>query len=219
MPYHEQGQHSTGPGVPAQGNRLFPVFLRPDRLSILLVGGGYVAREKLGALLRQEPDARVHVVATTIAAGTRALCQGHAHVLLTEEPFSPEHLTGKHLVIVAVNDKAVSARIHALARAQQLLVNVADTPHLCDLYLGAIVSKGDLKIAISTNGRSPTIAKRLRELLEQELPEELDDLLQHMNALRLRLRGDFAAKVHALDKLTRRLVQGSAPLLFFLLQA
>lgn len=204
--------HTNNTKAAASSNRLFPIFLKTDRLSILLVGAGPVGREKLQAILAQEPESTIHVVASTIAPETRALCASYHHVRLSEEAFAPAHLDGTHLVIAAVNDRATSERIHALARERHIPVNVADTPDLCDFYLGAIVRKGDLKIAISTNGKSPTIAKRLRELLQAELPDGLDSLLQNMNALREHLRGDFAAKVKALDHLTRDLSRAGVPI-------
>ena len=90
--------------------------------------------------------------------------------------------------------------------AKGLLINVADKPELCDFYLGAVVQKGDLKIAISTNGKSPTIAKRLKEILNEGIPAELDDTLQNMSALRQTLKGDFASKVKKLNQVTEGLI-------------
>jgi uncharacterized membrane protein YfcA len=87
---------------------------------------------------------------------------------------------------------------------------VADKPELCDFYLGSIVKKGDLKIGISTNGKSPTIAKRLKELFQDNLPDELDLSLQQMNAFRNTLNGDFAHKVKELNKATAILVTPAA---------
>ena len=86
-------------------------------------------------------------------------------------------------------------------------MNVADTPDLCDFYLGGIVTKGNLKVAISTNGKSPTAAKRLRQLLEEVLPDELDDLLENLHAYRETLKGDFEYKVKAMNEVTANLVK------------
>jgi precorrin-2 dehydrogenase/sirohydrochlorin ferrochelatase len=83
------------------------------------------------------------------------------------------------------------------------LINVADTPELCDFYLGGVVTKGDLKIAISTNGKSPTLAKRIREMLEEAIPENINDLLENLNKLRKSLKGDFESKVEQLNEITK----------------
>jgi siroheme synthase-like protein len=83
---------------------------------------------------------------------------------------------------------------------------VADTPDLCDFYLGSIVQKGDLKIAISTNGKSPTLAKRIRAFLEDVIPEEIQESLEGMEAVRKTLKGDFQAKIQALNELTKDLI-------------
>jgi precorrin-2 dehydrogenase/sirohydrochlorin ferrochelatase len=81
-------------------------------------------------------------------------------------------------------------------------VNVADTPDLCDFYLSSVVRKGDLKIAISTNGKSPTFAKRFREILEDILPESLQETLDNLKDLRDKLKGDFSSKVDMLNEIT-----------------
>jgi siroheme synthase-like protein len=94
-----------------------------------------------------------------------------------------------------------------LANEKKLLVNVADTPELCDFYLGSIVQKGNLKIAISTNGKSPTIAKRIKEVLNETIPDEIESLLQNMQGIRNKMSGDFAEKVKQLDELTKKLSQ------------
>ena len=83
------------------------------------------------------------------------------------------------------------------------MINVADTPELCDFYLGGVVTKGDLKIAISTNGQSPTLAKRIREMLEEAIPENINDLLENLNDLRKTLKGDFESKVRQLNEITK----------------
>lgn len=128
-------------------------------------------------------------------------------VTLIEDVYHEKYLGGKHLVIGATDNKAVNRQIRDEAKERFLLVNIADTPELCDFYLGGIVTKGNLKIAISTNGKSPTTAKRLRQLLEEVLPEEIDDLLLNLNAYRDTLKGDFEFKVKAMNEITEGLVR------------
>ncbi|WP_319805481.1 TSUP family transporter [Hymenobacter weizhouensis] len=191
-------------------NRLFPVFLKLEQLHVLLVGGGAVGHEKLAAMLGNSPEARVTVVATWFSPELRLLAQHHPLVQLREQAYHPTDLVGHDLVIVATNDKELNLRVKADATRQRLLCNVADTPDACDFYLGSIVQKGDLKIAISTNGKSPTIAKRLREVLTHTLPHELHDVLQHMTVIREKVGGDFANKVKALNAVTAELAGGPA---------
>ncbi len=186
-------------------NRLFPVFLKLEHLNVLLVGGGYVGLEKLMALLQNAPDATIWIVATQISDEIKSLASHHPAVTLEERPFRDEDIDGKELVIVAVNDKEVSRYVREIAKEKKLLVNVADTPDQCDFYLGSIVQKGDLKIAISTNGKSPTIAKRMREQLNELIPDEIDGLLGNMQLIRNDLKGDFTEKVRQLDDLTKGL--------------
>lgn len=190
------------------GNTLFPVFLKIDQGTTLVVGGGNVGLEKLSALLKNCPEAHIMLVGKTIQPAIRSLAAEHPHILLVERGFKPEDLDGKRMVICATDDPALHREIRRQAHERGLLVNVADTPELCDFYLGSIVQKGDLKIAISTNGKSPTIAKRLKETLNESLPDELNDLLQHMPAIREKLGGDFSEKVRTLNTLTASLAAG-----------
>ena len=191
-------------------NPLFPAFLKLENLRVLLVGGGNVGLEKLTAILRSSPKAQATIVSLTFLPELRALAAGYPRLQLIERGWLETDLDAADIVFAATDDPALHRRIKAAARARRLLVNVADTPDLCDFYLSSVVQKGQLKIAISTNGKSPTVAKRVRALLEEALPEELDDILQQMTVIRGRLAGDFAAKVKSLNAVTAELAGGKA---------
>lgn len=183
-------------------NNLFPVFLKLEELDTLIVGGGNVGLEKLNALLKSSPAAKVTVVAGQIREEIRVLAAGTNRIRLIERNFRVRDLQHKDLVLLATDNPELHHRIKGLARKKRLLVNVADTPDLCDFYLGSVVTKGNLKIGISTNGKSPTIARRMREYLEEALPDDTDALLKNMQAIRERIKGDFAHKVKMLNDLT-----------------
>ena len=193
-------------------NHLYPIFLKVHELNLLLIGGGFVATEKLEFLLKSSPEAQVTVVSKFYRPDFLELAEGKESVTLIEDAYHEKYLGGKHIVITATDDKTVNRQIRNEAKERFLLVNVADTPDLCDFYLGGIVTKGNLKIAISTNGKSPTTAKRLRQLLEEVLPEEIDDLLENLNAYRATLKGDFEYKVKAMNEVTEELVRREARL-------
>ena len=105
-----------------------------------------------------------------------------------------------------VDNRELHEMIKDTCAARHLLCNVADTPDLCDFYLGSIVQKGDLKIAISTNGKSPTLAKRIRAFLEDVIPDEIQDGLEGMEAVRKTLKGDFQEKIRVLNELTKGVI-------------
>jgi precorrin-2 dehydrogenase / sirohydrochlorin ferrochelatase len=184
-------------------NTLFPIFLKIENLRTLVVGGGYVGLEKVTALLSNAPNAPVKLVAPEIRDEIRTLADQHPNLHLVLDRYSPDYLTNNDLVIVATNDKAVNAQIQAHCKSQRILVNVADTPDLCDFYLSSVVKKGDLKIAISTNGKSPTFAKRFREVLEEILPDSLQATLDNLQTIRNRLKGDFQEKLERLNEITK----------------
>jgi siroheme synthase-like protein len=188
-------------------NHLFPVFFKLNRLHTLVVGGGNIGHEKLNAMLENCPDANITVVATWFLPEVEALAQQHHTITLIQKEFSCGDLIGKSLVIAATNDKELNYTIWEKAKCSKVLINVADTPELCDFYLGSIVQKGNLKIAISTNGKSPTVAKRLKQVLQEAIPDTLDEVLNKLQVIRDRLKGDFAEKVKQLNKITDVLVQ------------
>jgi siroheme synthase-like protein len=186
-----------------EGNRLFPVFLKLKDLKLLLVGGGNVGLEKLEALAGNEPDLQVKVVADRILPEVVALTAEHPGIQLVRRQFQPEDLEGIDLEFLATDNPELHARIRKLARERKLLLNVADTPPLCDFYLGSIVKKGDLKIAISTNGKSPTLAKRIREYLQETIPESgVQQLMDQLVSIRGKLKNDFQYKVKKLNEIT-----------------
>lgn len=192
-------------------NNLYPVFLKLDQLHLLIVGGGYVGEEKLNSLLTASPEARITLVAKEISAAIQERALAFPLLHLVEKPFEQADLDGKDLVIAATNDAQLNAEVKAAAQQAGILANIADTPDLCDFYLGSIVNKGDLKIAISTNGKSPTVAKRLKELLQEAIPAEMDQVLANMQQLRGKMNGNFADKVKQLNEITRVLVDDKQP--------
>ncbi len=187
-------------------NNLYPVFLKVSQLSVLIVGGGKVALEKLSFLLKSSPNAQVTMVSIKFSEELIALAKRHQVLLVHNTAYSYTILKDQHLVIAATNNFKVNNQVYNDAKERHLLVNVADTPDLCDFFLGGIVTKGNIKIAISTNGKSPTMAKRLRQFFEDVIPEEIDDLAQNLNQFRETIKGDFAVKVKKLNKLTKGLL-------------
>lgn len=183
-------------------NNLFPVFLKLEELTTLLVGGGNVGLEKLAAILKNSPKAKVAVVAGFICDPIKDLANSHPNIKLVERNFRDDDLLDADLVILATDNKELHVQIRDKARKKRMLINVADTPDLCDFYLGAVVTKGNLKIGISTNGKSPTIAKRMREYLEDALPDDTNTLLENMRSIRDKMKGDFSEKVRTLNEIT-----------------
>ncbi len=187
-------------------NNLYPIFLKTEQLNFLIVGGGNVAYEKLFFIMKSSPNTKATVVAPLIREEVRELATRH-EIELIEEVYSPSYLDGRHIVIATTDQPTVNHQVYEDARARQLLVNVADTPELCDLYLGGIVTKGNLKIAISTNCKSPTLAKRLRQLFESIFPDDIDQLLQNLHRYRSTLKLSFEEKVDRMNELTQELIE------------
>jgi precorrin-2 dehydrogenase/sirohydrochlorin ferrochelatase len=183
-------------------NPLFPVFFRTDKIHLLVVGGGAVGTEKVSAILKHCPDAKITVVAPEIREEIVSLSKSHAGLTMRYKYYHQEDLSGFNLVISATCFHDLNAQVQRDCNAHRILCNIADTPERCDFYMCSVVTKGDLKIAISTNGKSPTMAKRIREWMEDILPPNLQQVLDNLQWLRERMKGDFESKVKQLDEIT-----------------
>ncbi|WP_373497836.1 bifunctional precorrin-2 dehydrogenase/sirohydrochlorin ferrochelatase [Desulfococcus sp.] len=187
---------------------VYPINLNvQDRLCVV-VGGGAVGARK--ALLLVRCGARVTVVSPEVTDALRpdidsgAVCwraRGYCSVDLAPGPFAslqeggaPEETASVSgavfLVIAATDNPAVNARVGADARRRGVLCNIADRPEACDFTLPAVVSRGDLTITVSTSGRSPALARKLRKELETLLGEEYAVGLRLMGAVRKKLLGE-----------------------------
>lgn len=186
-------------------NELYPIFLKLHQLNVLIVGGGNVGLEKLSFMLKSSPNANVEVVATMFLPELEALVEKHPSVKLTQAKFKKKMLKKRHLVIACTDNLEVNKRVYDLSRKRFLICNIADTPPLCDYYLGGIVTKGNVKIAISTNGKSPTTAKRLREFFEEIIPDDINSMVENLNEYRKTLKGDFQEKVDKMNEITQSL--------------
>lgn len=192
-----------------QRNELYPVFFRMDRLRTLIVGGGNVGLEKLTFLLKSSPNAQVIVESIDFLPQTEELIAKHDSVHKVQKAFEPSDLDAFDLVIAATADNDTNRHIWEQAKQRGIIINVADTPELCDFYLGSIVTRGPLKLAISTNGQSPTFAKRIRQMMEDVLPDEkdIDEVIENLRTYRDTLKGDFEEKVEKLNKITEVMIE------------
>jgi len=190
-------------------NNLFPVFLKLENFRVLIVGGGKVGLEKVTAVLLNSPATQLTIVAKEVSFELSEFVKSYSQVVIHQREFLNSDLNEIDFLIVAINDQAKSIEIKAEAKQRHILANVADTPDHCDFYLGSIVRKGDLKIAVSTNGKSPTIAKRVREVFEESFPDEMQEVLENLYKIRTQLNGDFSAKVSELNKITANLTTKS----------
>ena len=190
-----------------KGNVLFPIFLKLEEMNVLLVGGGNVAVEKMEAILKNSPATKISVVSRMFREEMLALSQEHSNIELINRKFSLSDLDNRDIVFLATDNSSLHVTIKQETKRRKILTNVADTPALCDFYLSSVVRKGDLKIAISSNGKSPTITKRIREYLEDSLPDNTQELLDNLAAIRDQLRDDFQHKVNRLNEITKDILK------------
>ena len=116
-------------------------------------------------------------------------------------------MNDKQIVIATTDDLDVNIHVYNDCKEVNILVNLADNPPYCDFYMGGIVTKGNVKIAISTNGKSPTAAKRLRQFFEEILPDNINELVENLNSYRKTIKGDFEDKVSKMNELTKEMIK------------
>jgi len=164
--------------------RYYPAFLDIQDRACLVVGGGGVATRKVETLL--ECGAAVTVVSLEASPSLKDLAATRG-IALKIRAYTSNDLEGQFLVIGATNDEALNQQISADAEARNLLCNIADRPSVCNFILPSIIQRGDLVLAISTSGKSPAFAKKLRQDLEGQFGDAYAVLLELMGAIRVRL--------------------------------
>ncbi len=164
--------------------RYYPIYLDIKNRNCLVIGGGSVGTRKVLTLLAC--GANVTVVSTAVTEKLHQL-SNNGVIKLKERPFRTTDLDNRFLVVGATDNQELNFKIHAEAEHRGMLCNIADRPEVCNFILPSIVNRGDLIIAISTSGKSPAFAKKLRKHLEKEFGDEYAEFLNLMGAIRKKL--------------------------------
>ena len=164
--------------------RYYPVHLDINNRNCLVVGGGGVGTRKVKTLL--DCGARVTVVSPEVSQQLRELAAS-GDIILEERSYQSEDLNAVFLVIGATDDEKLNQQISSDADRFNTLCNIADRPEVCNFILPSIVHRDDLVITISTSGKSPALAKKLRQALENQFGEEYATLLHLLGAIRKKL--------------------------------
>jgi len=169
---------------------LFPMFMKLEGRPCLVVGAGTIGEPKISSLVAAGASTRVIALNATaeVAAWARAGC-----IVWEARVFEFADLDGVFMVIAATNSREVNAAIFNEARQRNILCNVVDDPEYCDFYYPAVVRRGDLQLAISTNGQSPALAQRIRRELEIQFGPEYGEWLEQLGKVRQQL---FASRMN-----------------------
>jgi precorrin-2 dehydrogenase/sirohydrochlorin ferrochelatase len=162
----------------------YPIFLELGGRRAVIIGGGAVATQKAQALLAA--GARLVVVSKTIDDAMTALCQG-TNAELIKSAYSKNYIAEAVLVIAATNDSQLNRQIYKDCQELEILCNVVDAPELCDFIVPAVVKRGDLQIAIGTEGHCPAYSGHLRKKLEQTFTDKHGEFLAELEKLRRRI--------------------------------
>ncbi len=177
-------------------HELYPLFLKLAGEKALVVGGGPIAAQKAGGLVRA--GAEVTLVAEQVSEAARVLVDD---ARIFERSFAPADAAGARVVIAASDNVEVNRAVYDAAKAHGALVNVVDVPELCDFYAGAQVRRGPLRVVIGTQGAAPALARALKVAIEKWLPPEVGQLAETLESWRpdlLRQVPDYRARADGL---------------------
>lgn len=160
---------------------LFPMFMKLAGKECLVVGAGKVGEPKIGGLI--DTGARIHVVANAASDQVREWANA-GKIELELRAFSSADLDGKFLAVVATASRNLNERIYLEAQQRGVLCNVVDVPEYCDFFYPAVVQRGDLQIAVSTAGQSPSLAQKLRQQLERQFGDGYTEWVEQLGATR-----------------------------------
>jgi siroheme synthase-like protein len=185
---------------------LFPLFLKLEGRRCVIVGAGNIALQKLAGLLDSGAD--LHVIAPAAAEAIAQLAR-EGRLTWARAEFEPSHLDGAVLVITATGDPAVNEKVYRAAIERGVLCNSVDEPARCDFYYPAVVRRGDLQIAISTAGKSPALAQRIRRELEEQFDASYIAWLDWLGSVRelfFRHRVEAQLRTQTLHRIAGRTV-------------
>lgn len=168
---------------------MFPMFMKLEGRSCLVVGAGTIGEPKIRSLIEAGASTRVIALNATTAVAEWARA---GSITWEARTFKVADLEDVFMVIAATNSRELNATIFNEARRRNILCNVVDDPEYCDFYYPAVVRRGDLQLAISTNGKSPALAQRIRRELEIEFGPEYGDWLERLGRIRQEL---FASSI------------------------
>lgn len=190
--------------------KIYPIYLRLQAENCLVVGGGQVAGRKVKALL--ESEAAVTVVSPQLTTGLTDL-KTQAQIKHIEREYQERDLAGMFLVISATNNEEANRQVAEHCFAKKILVNVVDDPPKCNFFVPAVVRRGLLTIAVSTDGKSPLLAARIRAQLETQYGDGYAELLELLG----QVRQDLLENIPEPDRrreILERLVEPDVLLLF-----
>ena len=160
------------------------MFVKLKGRRVLVVGAGAVGEQKIRGLL--DTEARIHVVARKATAEIEGWAK-ERRITLSQRAFAKSDLQGSSLVVVATSSPKLNQRVFREAQRRRILCNVVDVPEQCDFYYPAVVRRGDLQIAISTSGQSPSLAQQIRQRLESEFGPGYADWVAELGETRRRI--------------------------------
>lgn len=177
---------------------LFPMFIKLAKKQVLVVGAGKVGEPKIAGLL--DTGARIRVIALQASSTVRDWAR-EGRIQLELRAFQPDDLEGAFLAVVATSSRTLNERVYDEAQRRGVLCNVVDVPDLCDFFYPSVVRRGDLQIAVSTAGNSPSLAQKIRQQLEKQFGPAYAEWVRDLGETRKLILASDLDKEHKLELL------------------
>lgn len=165
-------------------NNLFPIFLKTEHLRFLIIGGGNVGLEKVSTLINQNSSINLKVIAKEFKQELKDFFVKYPAIIHETHAFEIHDLENVDLVIIATNNKEITREVKEKANAKGILVNIVNQPDLCDFYLGSIVNKEHLKIAIHVDKKYFITEEYLSNYLSDIIPDSIDENIETLNKIK-----------------------------------
>lgn len=178
----------------------YPIYLDIEERNVVIIGGGNVCARKAETMMKY--GARVTVVSPELTDEIEQWAR-EGCLAIQRKPYESSDLDGAHIVIASTDDQSVNEQIAADCRARRIPVNVVDVTPLCEFIVPAIIEKGSIQIAVSTGGKSPALARTLKEDLQRAIGPEYAEINDVLGSLR-----DGAKKVLPTDVDRKRFFDG-----------
>ncbi len=194
--------------------KFYPVFMNIENKLAVVIGGGEVAHRKIMDLLKS--GANIRIISPEIHEDIIKLKQENYHAIeLLIREYKQGDLEGAYLAFAATNDPAINKSVYKEAEQKRIFINSVDDPPNCSFILPSVLTRGDLTLAVSTSGASPAMAAKLKRMFEDNLPENIEGILESLREARVLLnsfeeldsvkRGEILKKIVNNDDLLQTL--------------
>ena len=189
-------------GIKQEKNNLLPFFINQKNFDFLILGGGHLVLNRLFLIQKNFTFTSVSIISDNIEKAIKINYIINKKIKLIKIFLNKKEIEKTDILILAEDNFFILEKIWKEAKKFGKIINFSDFPSFCDFYFGSLLKKVNLQISISTNGKSPTLSKRFRDLLSEVLTKDISLILDRLYAIRKKLKGNLSYKMRVLNIIT-----------------